>query len=287
VGLGALGVGTGAAIAWFSSEDAPTPVAVVTPAAHVEEPKVMHLPDGIRVVVDYQGAPLHAAVRELAKHCDVTAVVPDYVDGAVTLRKSGPCGDVIDALLRSRGLEPVYRDNVLRVASQHDDAPLTGPLPVFPAREVDLDFENAPVRDLLTMLVGALPDTKLELPAHLDTKVTVVARKAPWQAVFTAIVDASGLAVRYSARDHMLSLEPRYPADDAGAQESKPLGKLIVVNSPHTADIYVDGRLVGKTPIAVNVPVGRHKVTFAVGSDRYTFTADVGPDQIVTLRKSF
>jgi protein kinase-like protein/PEGA domain-containing protein len=281
-GLGALGVGTGAAIAWFSSEDAPPPVAVVTPTPQIEEPRVMHLPDGIRVVVDYQGAPLHAAMRELAKHCDVTAVVPDYVDGAVTLRKSGPCGDVIDALLRSRGLEPVYRDNVLRVASPHDDAPLTGPLPVFPAQEVDLDFENAPVRDLLTMLAGALPNTRVELPADLDVKVTVVARKAPWQAVFTAIVDASGLAMRYSASDHMLSFELR---DHPEAR--KPPGKLIVVNSPRTADIYVDGRLVGKTPIAVSVSAGRHKVSFVVGSDRYTFTADVGPEQIVTLHKNF
>jgi len=117
--------------------------------------------------------------------------------------------------------------------------------------------------------------TTLVADDAIDTKVTVIARKAPAQAVFAAIADAAGLAYRYDATARTITLSSRLPTP----------GRLVIQNS-RPARIQVDGRDVGTTPIELAVPPGRHKITFVLASEKYTFTVNVEPGRKVMLSKS-
>jgi hypothetical protein len=59
------------------------------------------------------------------------------------------------------------------------------------------------------------------------------------------------------------------------------------VDSQPAARIYIDGVDTGvTTPGALAVPIGRHKVTFVVGDDRYTYPVTIRGGQTETIMKS-
>jgi serine/threonine protein kinase len=76
------------------------------------------------------------------------------------------------------------------------------------------------------------------------------------------------------------------PADRAAATPSK--GWVQLTSKP-TAKILVDGVDIGKsTPItgrALALPAGRHRITFQIGGDKYTFTVTVEAGKTISLDK--
>jgi len=77
------------------------------------------------------------------------------------------------------------------------------------------------------------------------------------------------------------------PADRAGTAPSK--GWVQLTSKP-SAKILVDGNDTNlSTPItgrALSLPAGRHRVTFQIGGDKYTFTVQVKAGETVTLDKN-
>jgi hypothetical protein len=66
-------------------------------------------------------------------------------------------------------------------------------------------------------------------------------------------------------------------------EAAKP-GTLVITSNP-PARVLVDGKEIGTSPVTVDVPEGRHKVSFVIGSDKYTFTARARVGETVTLHK--
>jgi hypothetical protein len=62
------------------------------------------------------------------------------------------------------------------------------------------------------------------------------------------------------------------------------VGRLLVSNI-RTATVLLDGVSVGTTPVDLEVPPGKHKVTLVVGVDKHTFTVNVKAGETVVLRK--
>ncbi|MBA3395685.1 MAG: PEGA domain-containing protein [Deltaproteobacteria bacterium] len=61
-------------------------------------------------------------------------------------------------------------------------------------------------------------------------------------------------------------------------------GRLSVASTP-VARVAVDGVDVGKSPVALDLAPGKHKVTFTINGDRHTFSVTVEAGKTVTLRK--
>ncbi len=77
------------------------------------------LPTGPDIDLDFKGAPLHDILRLLADTAGINIVVPDNVDGRVTVRlKKAPWGVALATILESHGLWYRYRPNgkLLRIA---------------------------------------------------------------------------------------------------------------------------------------------------------------------------
>nr|HEX4314881.1 hypothetical protein [Kofleriaceae bacterium] len=78
-------------------------------------------------------------------------------------------------------------------------------------------------------------------------------------------------------------------AASAGATPADPAagpGTLRVECDP-VAHVAIDGTVVGDTPWSGHLPAGKHKVTYQIGLDRYSFWATIRPDETVTMTKSF
>jgi hypothetical protein len=77
------------------------------------------------------------------------------------------------------------------------------------------------------------------------------------------------------------------PADRAGTPASK--GWVQITSKP-SARISVNGNDTGlSTPItgrALSLPAGRHRITFQIGGDKYTFSVIVKAGETVTLDKT-
>src|SRR5262249_4125180 len=76
------------------------------------------------------------------------------------------------------------------------------------------------------------------------------------------------------------------PADRALSAPSK--GWVVLTSKPN-AKILVDGSDANlSTPVlghALGLPEGRHRITFQIGGDKYTFTVTVKAGETVTLDK--
>ena len=80
--------------------------------------------------------------------------------------------------------------------------------------------------------------------------------------------------------------KPSGPATTKGARPGK--GRVLVSVTPF-ADVYIDGRAVGTTPIDIELPAGPHTVRLVNqprGQD-LTTTITVDPNKPVTLEKSW
>jgi tetratricopeptide (TPR) repeat protein len=57
------------------------------------------------------------------------------------------------------------------------------------------------------------------------------------------------------------------------------------IDSVPAAKILVDGNAIGPTPLEVTLPPGKHKVTYAIGDDRFTYSIVIKAGELTTLSK--
>ncbi|HEU0035429.1 MAG TPA: PEGA domain-containing protein [Kofleriaceae bacterium] len=70
------------------------------------------------------------------------------------------------------------------------------------------------------------------------------------------------------------------------ADDAKPdLGNL-VVNSEPAANVEIDGKPVGRAPLRINLVPGKHRVTFELAGDRYTFNVVIKANEVTHLEKT-
>jgi hypothetical protein len=79
---------------------------------------------------------------------------------------------------------------------------------------------------------------------------------------------------------------PSEPVVTGGGGEDAQTGSLVADSKP-SAKVLVDGRDTGKsTPARIKLPAGKHRVTFVVGEQKFTYNIMVEPDQDYELSKS-
>jgi type II secretory pathway component HofQ len=80
--------------------------------AAAPQPRPSDLPDGHRVTLNVKDALLHDVLRQLIAGERVNLVIPDYIDGRVTVRlKDAPWNTSFEAILASHDLWYRYREN--------------------------------------------------------------------------------------------------------------------------------------------------------------------------------
>ena len=57
------------------------------------------------------------------------------------------------------------------------------------------------------------------------------------------------------------------------------------IDSVPPADILVDGKQLGHTPVVLTTTPGKHRVTYVIGADRYTYPVTVKAGETETLSK--
>ena len=63
-------------------------------------------------------------------------------------------------------------------------------------------------------------------------------------------------------------------------------GTLNISVQPY-ATVQIDGVAAGEAPLSKQLPAGKHKVTFIVDTNKYTFTVNIKANEVTTLRKDF
>jgi hypothetical protein len=58
------------------------------------------------------------------------------------------------------------------------------------------------------------------------------------------------------------------------------------VTSRPPSTVFIDDEEIGRTPVEIEIPAGRHRVRFELGTDRYTFTVNARAGETVTLDKA-
>ena len=180
----------------------------------MERGRTVYLLDGIAM------SGLHDAVHTIARSCDLDVVIAGQIAGQ--LPQNLPpirCDDALHMLVRWTQLEYETRGGgIVRIARRGElaaerDASATRrkrgiAADALPAgRDVDLDFERAPLRDVLALLAQA-GGVELALPAGLDATVTVRTRHLPWQRALVEVLAASGMGYRYQESGKRLRIAP-------------------------------------------------------------------------------
>lgn len=70
-----------------------------------------------------------------------------------------------------------------------------------------------------------------------------------------------------------------------GSSPSTGLGQLRISARPANAKIQIDGKDLGTAPLSTELQAGKHKVTFIVGENKYTYSVVIKPGEVTTLRK--
>jgi hypothetical protein len=191
-----------------------------------QKPTVESLPAGTPVDLDFKDASLHDVVRTISDKCGLSVVTPDNIDAKISINlKKAPCDQALEVLLESHGLwyRYVKAGNLILVAPRmaldreaeaqiararagtKDDTLPDGP-------ELDLDFKNAPLHDLLRIFAD-LAKVNLVVPNHIDAKVTIKLKKAPWKSALAVMLESHGLWYRYRENGKLLRIAPRMELD--------------------------------------------------------------------------
>jgi hypothetical protein len=129
---------------------------------------------------------------------------------------------------------------------------------------IDLDFRQAPTRDVLQLLAGA-GGVEATLPAELGGTVTIHVRHMAWDRALVVVLDTAGLGYRYPAAGKRLRIAPR-PELDA-EREREPHGFLEISRRADTR-VAVDGI---EVEVAAGIPLrlapGKHRVSFTRADD--------------------
>ncbi len=169
-------------------------------------------------------------IREIGTECKLNVVLPDTISFKLTARtKPVPCDQAIEVVLEAHGLWYEYRpdsallrvgvrreldaeaeamrarDQVrIRLGSRDDTLPQ--------GREVDIDFKDAPLRDLITALTGAA-QMNFVLPDTINGKATVRATHVRWDQLLPAILRAHGLWYRYPPNGKIIRIATQRDLD--------------------------------------------------------------------------
>jgi Protein kinase domain len=165
---------------------------------------------------------LHDFAMLAANTCNFSVVVPQGIDVPITVDvKDVPCDDAFTTILEAQGLGYAFdgASQLARIAplkelgdkstwtwSWTNDLPAGNP--------VDLDFKDAPLHDVLAMLVKTGgSNVNLIVPDGVDGKVTIRLVKVPWAHALGAVLAAQGLWYRYYPDSNILRVGPAQDFD--------------------------------------------------------------------------
>lgn len=198
----------------------------------IKPPVAAKIPPGKSIDLDFKQTSLHDVVRVVSEACKLNFVVPDRVDAKITVKlKQAPCDQVLEVLLESHGLWYRYdpTGNMILVSPRNeldreienvawrqkhgfvDDALPAGP-------ELDLDFKEAPLQDLLRIL-GDTAGVNVVVPGHITPRISVYLKKARWDVSLSTILEAHGLGYRYRPNGKLLRIAPRNELDREAEQQ--------------------------------------------------------------------
>ena len=164
----------------------------------------------------------HEAMGTVAKTCGLNLIVPDGVGSKVTAQiTAAPCNEAFESVLESQGLWYEYDTgaNLVRVgprraidmerelAARH--APTQQLRLPASDQKLDMDFKEAPLRDLLTMLSAGVGKMNIVIPDGIDAKTTVYLKNVPWDRAFESVLEAHGLWYRYREEGKIIRIAPR------------------------------------------------------------------------------
>jgi serine/threonine protein kinase len=269
------------------------------------------LPHGAAVDLDVKGAPIHDVLRMLARQCSASLVVPDSIGANVTVHlKEAPCDQALEVLLETHGLAYTYDADarLLRVGTKKQlqvellEARKRASLGLgddkLPAgRKVDLDFKDVQLRDAIQTIANA-GGVNVVIPDSVGGSITVAMKGVDWIPALRAILAAHGLGYRYRANGKLLRIGPQsdidatpncQPPGSVDPFDPRPVcatSKLHAKSTPMDAEVLVDGiDTHHTTPVTVSITPGKHRVTFVVGADRFTYSIDAGVGETVELDK--
>jgi hypothetical protein len=173
-----------------------------------------------------QHVKIHDFALLAANTCGFSVVIPDNIDIPITLDvKNAPCGQVFDAVLTAQGLaytldedSKLVRIGVERELDKEAFAfrDLGDALPA--GGKVDVDFKNAPLRDVLGVIAKSGGDYNVVVPESIDAKVTVKLVGVPWNQALEAVLASQGLWYRYGAEGKLIRVGVRRELDKQDAR---------------------------------------------------------------------
>ncbi len=198
----------------------------------VKRPVEAKIPPGTLIDLEFKQTSLHDVVRVVSAACKLNFVVPDRVEAKISVKlKQAPCDQVLEVLLESHGLWYRYdpTGNMILIAPRNeldreienvawrqkhgfvDDVLPAGP-------ELDLDFKEAPLQDLLRVF-GDAAGINVVVPDHITPRVSVYLKKANWGVALTTVLEAHGLGYRYRPNGKLLRIAPRNELDREAEQQ--------------------------------------------------------------------
>ncbi len=217
---------------------------------------------------------LHDAVQAIGRTCDMNLVLPGAAVGELLAVPALPplrCDRALDVLARRTGLSYEVRGaGIVEVGRPIDLTAEHGararrmqrgivddPLP--PGQAVDLDFRQAPIRDVVQLLAGA-GGVEATLPTALGGTVTIHVRRMAWDRALVVVLETASLGYRYQAAGKRLRIAPLGELD--AERERTPHGLLEVSRRADTR-VAIDGIDV---EVAAGIPLrlapGSHRVSF-------------------------
>lgn len=166
----------------------------------------------------------HVKLRDFAmlaaQTCNFSVVVPQGVDVPITVDvKDVPCDDAFTTILEAQGLGYAFdgASQLVRIAPLREldgTTPWTWASDLPSGNAVDLDFKDAPLHDVLGVLVKAGgSNVNLVVPEGVDGKVTIRLVKVPWAHAFGAVLAAQGLWYRYYPDSNIIRVGPAHDFD--------------------------------------------------------------------------
>ena len=183
------------------------------------------------VTWSFKSTPFHEAMGTAAKSCGLNIVVPSDLDPKVTAEIAGaPCNRALETVLQAQGLwYELDKDAALvRIGARRaidearqearDRVPRNDPTLPASTQKLDMDFKQAPLRELLTMLSSGVGKLSIVIPDGIDAKTTAYLKNVPWERAFEAVLEAHGLWYRYSPDGKIIRIATRRELDEEEAE---------------------------------------------------------------------
>jgi hypothetical protein len=182
----------------------------------------------------FENLPLETALAKLSDACGVSTVVSDDIQAKVTADLTDvPCDQAIEVILESNGLWYEYFEpaKLLRISPRRQlDAEreqaaarsrrmLRGDDPLPEGTTVDLDFKDAPIREILRV-IGFAGGVNIVIPDAVQGKTNVRFDNVPWRVALQGVLGAHGLWYRYRENGKIVRVAPRRELDAEAEAEA-------------------------------------------------------------------